>query len=47
MEKVFIFGHKNPDSDSICSALVYADLKTKIGANVEPVRLGNLNGETE
>lgn len=47
MEKVLIFGHKNPDSDSICSALVYADLKTKIGANVEPVRLGNLNGETE
>ena len=47
MEKVFIFGHKNPDSDSICSALVYADLKTKIGANVEPIRLGNLNGETE
>jgi len=47
MEKVFIFGHKNPDSDSICSALVYADLKTKLGANIEPVRLGNLNGETE
>ncbi|MDN9011126.1 manganese-dependent inorganic pyrophosphatase [Brevibacillus laterosporus] len=47
MEKTLIFGHKNPDTDTICSALVYADLKTKLGANVEPVRLGNMNGETE
>ncbi|MBG9772684.1 manganese-dependent inorganic pyrophosphatase [Brevibacillus laterosporus] len=47
MEKTLIFGHKNPDTDTICSALIYADLKTKLGANVEPVRLGNMNGETE
>ncbi len=47
MEKILIFGHKNPDTDSICSALVYADLKTKLGENVEPVRLGAVNGETE
>lgn len=47
MEKTLIFGHKNPDTDSICSALVYADLKTKLGENVEPVRLGAINGETE
>lgn len=47
MEKVLIFGHKNPDTDSICSAIAYADLKTKLGINVEPVRLGELNGETE
>ncbi|QIC06008.1 manganese-dependent inorganic pyrophosphatase [Brevibacillus sp. 7WMA2] len=47
MEKTLIFGHKNPDTDTICSALIYADLKTKVGANVEPVRLGNMNGETE
>ncbi|MGN7470126.1 manganese-dependent inorganic pyrophosphatase [Brevibacillus sp. SAFN-007a] len=46
MEKKLIFGHKNPDTDSICSALVYADLKTKLGANVEPVRLGVINSET-
>lgn len=47
MEKALIFGHKNPDTDSICSALVYADLKTKLGANVEAVRLGSISGETQ
>ncbi|ALS22733.1 MULTISPECIES: manganese-dependent inorganic pyrophosphatase [Paenibacillus] len=47
MEKVLIFGHKNPDTDSICSAIAYADLKTKLGQNVEPVRLGEINGETQ
>ena len=46
MEKVLIFGHKNPDTDTICSALAYADLKSKLGWNVEPVRLGEVNGET-
>ncbi|TYR72969.1 manganese-dependent inorganic pyrophosphatase [Rossellomorea vietnamensis] len=47
MEKVLIFGHKNPDTDTICSALVYADLKTQLGMNAEPVRLGEINGETQ
>ncbi|WP_199614991.1 manganese-dependent inorganic pyrophosphatase [Paenibacillus alkalitolerans] len=47
MEKVLIFGHKNPDTDSICSAIAYADLKTKLGWNVEAVRLGSVNGETQ
>ncbi|MFD0696960.1 manganese-dependent inorganic pyrophosphatase [Paenibacillus sp. GCM10027628] len=47
MEKTLIFGHKNPDTDSICSALAYASLKTKLGQNVEPVRLGSINGETQ
>ncbi|MDR7072379.1 manganese-dependent inorganic pyrophosphatase [Fictibacillus barbaricus] len=47
MEKVLIFGHKNPDTDTITSAIVYADLKTKIGQNAEPVRLGEINGETK
>ncbi len=47
MEKTLIFGHKNPDTDSICSAIVYADLKTKLGAAVEPVRLGEISGETQ
>lgn len=46
MEKVLIFGHKNPDTDTICSAIAYADLKSKLGWNVEPVRLGEVNGET-
>jgi manganese-dependent inorganic pyrophosphatase len=47
MGTALIFGHKNPDTDSICSALVYADLKTKRGETVEAVRLGNINGETQ
>ena len=47
MDKTLIFGHKNPDTDSICSALAYADLKTKLGFNVEPVRLGVVTQETQ
>jgi manganese-dependent inorganic pyrophosphatase len=47
MRKTLIFGHKNPDTDTITSALVYADLKSKIGMDVEPVRLGEVNGETQ
>lgn len=46
MAKTLIFGHKNPDTDTITSAIVYADLKTKLGADVEAVRLGEVNGET-
>lgn len=46
MGKTFIFGHKNPDTDSICSALVYANLKSTLGFDVEAVRLGNVNKET-
>jgi manganese-dependent inorganic pyrophosphatase len=46
MEKTLIFGHKNPDTDTICSAIAYADLKTKMGENVEPVRLGEVSKET-
>lgn len=47
MSKTLIFGHKNPDTDTITSALVYADLKTKLGEEVEAVRLGDVNGETQ
>jgi manganese-dependent inorganic pyrophosphatase len=47
MEKALIFGHKNPDTDSICSAVAYAALKTALGAEVEPVRLGSINDETQ
>ncbi|WP_124114247.1 manganese-dependent inorganic pyrophosphatase [Paenibacillus xylanexedens] len=47
MEKALIFGHKNPDTDTICSAIAYADLKAKLGQDVEAVRLGEVNGETQ
>lgn len=46
MQTTLIFGHKNPDTDSICSALAYAELKTRSGAVVEAVRLGEINAET-
>ncbi|NMM54734.1 manganese-dependent inorganic pyrophosphatase [Paenibacillus aquistagni] len=47
MEKVLVFGHKNPDTDTICSAIAYAELKRQLGVDAEPVRLGNVNGETQ
>lgn len=47
MEKVLVFGHQNPDTDTITSAIVYAYLKNAIGAEAEAVRLGELNNETK
>lgn len=45
---VFVSGHKNPDSDSICSAIAYADFLFKIGRyNAVPVRIGEVSKETE
>lgn len=45
---IYVTGHKNPDSDSICAAYAYAEFKNKIG-DVETVacRLGNVNQETQ
>ncbi|MGO4542285.1 manganese-dependent inorganic pyrophosphatase [Paenibacillus sp. YIM B09110] len=47
MTKTLIFGHKNPDTDTITSAIAYAELKAKLGKDVEAVRLGEVNGETQ
>ena len=48
MEKILVTGHKNPDTDSICSAIVMAYMQTqKRGEECEAVRLGELNKETE
>lgn len=47
MSKTLIFGHKNPDTDTICSALAYADLKKQLGVNAEPARLGIVSKETQ
>ena len=45
--KVFIIGHKNPDTDSICSAIAYAALKNQIAGNhFEARRAGEINEET-
>jgi manganese-dependent inorganic pyrophosphatase len=45
-EIIYICGHRNPDTDSICSSLGYAELKKKLGFSVQPMRLGPLNHET-
>ena len=46
-EKIYIMGHKNPDSDSICSAIAYAEYKNGSGdITAIPVRLGDINRET-
>lgn len=48
MGKTYIFGHKNPDTDSITSSLVMAELEKTLGnTDVVAGRLGNLNKETE
>ena len=47
MGKTFIFGHKNPDTDTITSSLVMENLEKKLGNDVEACRLGNINKETE
>lgn len=46
-EKTLIFGHKNPDTDSICSSLVMEKFDKNLGFNVEAVRLGEVNKETQ
>ena len=43
---VYITGHRNPDTDTIVSTIAYADLKKKLGCNVTPIRIGNINSET-
>ena len=47
MKKVYVIGHRNPDTDSICSALAYANLKNEVeGGGYHAYRAGNVNGET-
>ena len=47
MSKIFITGHKNPDTDSICSALSYAALKQAQGVEAVAVRLGEVGKEAQ
>lgn len=46
-ELIYITGHKNPDTDSICSAIAYAELKRRHAMDALPVRIGDINRETE
>ena len=47
--KIYIIGHKNPDTDSICSAIAYADIKNRLnsGKKYAAKRAGQINEETE
>ena len=44
---IYVIGHKNPDTDSICGAIALAALKQAQGINAIPARLGHLNPETQ
>ncbi|VBB08549.1 drtgg [Lucifera butyrica] len=44
---VYVIGHRNPDTDSICAAIGYAHLKTAMGEDVIPARAGKINAETK
>lgn len=47
-ERVFVIGHRNPDTDSVCSAIAYAELCRRQGRdNVFPGRAGHINRQTE
>ena len=46
MDKVYIFGHKKPDTDSVAGAISFAYLKRKLGVNAEPRILSEINKET-
>lgn len=47
MNKIYIFGHKNPDADSVCGSITLSNLKNKLGMNTEPRILSPINKETE
>ena len=47
MEEILVFGHKNPDTDSICSSIAMSNLRKQQGFNAVPCRLGEINKETK
>ena len=47
MEKVYIFGHRNPDTDSVTSAIALSYLKNKLGMNTAPAVLSSINLESK
>lgn len=47
MSKVLVFGHKNPDTDAITSAISYAYLQNQLGFEAEAVALGEVGEETQ
>ena len=47
MDKILVYGHSTPDTDTICSSLVMADLQRKLGKEAISVALGEINKETQ
>lgn len=47
MDKILIFGHRKPDTDAVCGTISLSYLKNKMGLNVEPRILSEINNETE
>lgn len=47
MEKIFIFGHKKPDTDSVVASIALSYLKNQLKMNTEPRILGDINNETK
>ena len=46
-KEILVIGHKSPDTDTVCSAIVYANLKRHLGLNCKPMISGKLNNETK
>lgn len=47
MSMTYIFGHKNPDTDSVCTSIALSYLKNELGGKTVPKVLGNINNETK
>ena len=45
-EKIYVFGHQKPDTDTICSSIVLANLEQALGHEATAYKLGNVNKET-
>ena len=46
-DEILVTGHKSPDSDTVCSSIVYAHLLNQLGIKAKPVVLGKINKESE
>ena len=47
MKPTLVCGHRNPDTDSVCSAISFSYLKNQLGENTSPRVLGHINKETQ
>ncbi len=46
-KEILVLGHRNPDTDAITAAIVYADFLNRMNVNAKAYRLGELNNETK